>query len=150
MIHSRQFKKNINELKTFAINLAIVSKPSDIILLSGDLGVGKTTFARFFINALFKKMKIHPPTLIKSPTFPIMINYNLKKYEVFHYDFYRIKKINELKELNFFESLERNISIIEWPEIIINELKSKSYYDIKFSFVNEKIREINISHLNKK
>ena len=84
---------NLQELNFFAIKLAAINKPPDIILLQGDLGTGKTTFARLLIKALYYKMNIKPPTSIKSPTFPIMISYDLKKYELYHYDLYRLKKI---------------------------------------------------------
>ena len=140
------FNANLHELNVFAKKLATINKPSDIILLKGELGTGKTTFARYLINALFHKIKIAPPTSIKSPTFPIMISYDLKKYELYHYDFYRLKKNIELYELDVFENFANNISIIEWPEILINELVNKNYYHIKFSFIDSDTRKIQINH----
>ena len=53
-------------------------------------------------------MKIIQPKSIKSPTFPIMISYDLKKYELYHYDFYRLKSFLELKELGIFENFKQN------------------------------------------
>ena len=76
------FNTNIEELEIFAKKLATITKASDIILLQGELGTGKTTFARLWINALYHKAGIPPPSSIKSPTFPIMISYDLKNYEV--------------------------------------------------------------------
>ena len=140
------FETNLKGLNAFAKKLAAVNKPSDIILLQGDLGTGKTTFARLLINALCHKMKIAQPASIKSPTFPIIISYNLIKYELYHYDLYRLKKNIELHELDIFENFKNNISIIEWPEILMKELKKKSYYYIKFSFINSDMRQIQINH----
>ena len=143
------FKTNLQELNKFAEKLAEINNPSDIILLKGELGVGKTTFTRFLINALHRKMKISLPSSIKSPTFPILITYDLKDYEIYHYDLYRLKNVKELYEFDMFENFKNNISIIEWPEILINELKKENYYYIKFSFVNNSIREIKFNHNNK-
>ena len=140
------FNTNLKELNIFAKKLAIINKPSDIILLQGELGTGKTTFARFFINALHYNMKITPPASIKSPTFPIMISYDLKKYELYHYDLYRLKKNKELQELDIFENFKNNISIVEWPEILMKELEGEKYYFINFSFVDSNTRNIQINH----
>ena len=129
------FDTNLQGLDTFAKKLAAINKPSDIVLLQGELGTGKTTFARMLINALCHKMKIIPPTSIKSPTFPIMISYDLKKIEIFHYDLYRLKNTEELKELSLFENFTNNISIIEWPEILMKGLEKLNYYSIIFSFI---------------
>ena len=140
------FNVNLEELNTLAIKFAAINKPSDIILLQGELGVGKTTFARFWINAFYNKMKIPIPLFIKSPTFPIMINYDLKKYELYHYDLYRLKSAEELHELNIFENFTNNISIIEWPEILMKKLEKKDYYIIKFSFLDDNTRHIEFNH----
>ena len=64
-------------LKSCAINLANNTNIGDIFLLTGDLGVGKTTFTRFFINSLYDKYSIEKPKNIKSPSYPILINYPL-------------------------------------------------------------------------
>ena len=140
------FNANLQQLNKFAENLAAINKPSDIILLQGELGTGKTTFTRFWINALYQKKKISPPFPIKSPTFPIMISYNLNDYEVYHYDLYRLKNTKELHELDIFENFAQNITIIEWPEIVMKKLKKKSYYIIKFLFKNVSTRQIIFNH----
>ena len=140
------FDTNLQGLDTFAKKLAAINKPSDIVLLQGELGTGKTTFARMLINALCHKMKIIPPTSIKSPTFPIMISYDLKEYELYHYDLYRLKKNKELQELDIFENFKNNISIVEWPEILMKELEGENYYFINFSFVDSNTRNIQINH----
>ena len=144
------FKKDLQELGDLTEKLSNIIKPKDIVLLYGEIGVGKTTFTRSLINAFYKKNKKKSPTFIKSPTFPIMISYDLKEYEICHYDFYRIKNIKELDEINFFENYNNNISIIEWPEILIKKLKKYSYYIIKINFINNTTREIEINHSNKK
>ena len=140
------FNANLQQLNKFAENLAAINKPSDIILLQGELGTGKTTFTRFWINALYQKKKISPPFSIKSPTFPIMISYNLNDYEVYHYDLYRLTNSKELHELDIFENFAQNITIIEWPEIVMKKLKKERCYIIKFLFKNVSTRQIIFNH----
>ena len=57
-------------------------------------------------------------TEVTSPTFNIMNEYNIKDFSIKHYDLYRLKSVNELKDLNLFENNNKAILFIEWPEII--------------------------------
>jgi len=139
---------NLLGLKSFANNLAIDTNIGDIYLLSGDLGVGKTTFTRFFINALFDKYKMNKPKNIKSPSYPILINYPMLNFEIYHYDLYRLKDKKELLELEFFENFKKNISLIEWPEIIINDFNFTNYHLINLKFINLNQRRINYQHFD--
>ena len=143
------FECNLSELKDFSKKLSTKTEVGDIYLLDGDLGSGKTTFARFFINALSDKEKIIRPDTIKSPSFPIMINYPFLDYEIYHYDLYRLKNKNELSEIGFFEFLEHNISIVEWPDLVINNFKLSNYYIIKFKFIDINKRLITFDHSEK-
>ena len=143
-----EFECDLSELKSFANNLAIDTNIGNIYLLSGDLGVGKTTFTRFFINALFDKYQINNPVNIKSPSYPILINYPLLNFEIYHYDFYRLKNKKELSEIEFFENFGKNISLIEWPEIIINDLNLNNYYLINFKFINSNKRKIKYQYFD--
>ena len=142
-----EFESDLEQLNSFSLKLAHKTKVGDLFLLSGVLGVGKTTFARALINSLYDIYNLTKPEKINSPSFPIMINYSLKDCEIYHYDFYRLKNKNELKEIGFFEELEKNITIIEWPEII--EKKINNYYKIKFSIIDQHIRKIILSHSTK-
>ena len=73
----------------------------------------------------------------------------MKDCEIFHYDLYRLKDKNELLEVNLFENLEKNISIIEWPEIIINNFIFNKYYLFEFEFIDINKRFIKIMHSEK-
>ena len=88
------------------------TKKSDLILLKGDLGSGKTTFAQFFIQHLTNA------TNIQSPTFSIVNIYHGRNCSIWHYDLYRLKHPEELYEIGVEESISNGISIIEWPELI--------------------------------
>ena len=115
----------------------------NIICLFGELGSGKTTFARSIIKAIYKKYNSEPPHSIKSPSFPILITYEVNNIEIYHYDLYRISNTNELFELNIFENLANAITLIEWPEIILKELKNKKYFSVKFDIIDSFSRNIN-------
>ena len=103
-------------------------------MIKGELGAGKTTLSRFIINNLFFLNKINNPDSIKSPTYPILITYNLNSYEIYHYDFYRIKNITELEELDFFENIQNSITLIEWPELLLNLPLKNNYYLVNLDF----------------
>ena len=101
MFNLLKTKTNLKQLEIIAKKLASKSLIGDIYLLSGELGSGKTTFIRFFIYSIFARHLIKKPNSIKSPSFPIMINYPIKNFEVFHYDLYRLKNIKEISVVNF-------------------------------------------------
>ena len=109
MFNLLKTKTSLKQLEIIAEKLASKSLIGDIYLLSGELGAGKTTFIRFFIYSIFARNLIKKPSSIKSPSFPIMINYPVKNFEIFHYDLYRLINTSELKELNISENLKQNI-----------------------------------------
>ena len=115
----------------------------NIICLFGELGSGKTTFARSVIRSIYKKQNTEAPYSIKSPSFPILITYEVNNIEIYHYDLYRISNTSELFELNIFENLQNSITLIEWPEIVLKELNSKKYFSVKFDIIDSFSRKIN-------
>tara|TARA_Y100001970_G_scaffold24404_1_gene29006 strand:+ start:4249 stop:4692 length:444 start_codon:yes stop_codon:yes gene_type:complete len=130
-------------LEKFCENISQNLDRGNIICLFGELGSGKTTFARSIIKSIYRKNTSLAPSSIKSPSFPILITYEVKNIEIYHYDLYRISNSNELFELNIFENLENSITIIEWPEIILKELKSRKYFSVKFDIIDSFSRKIN-------
>ena len=150
MFNLLKTKTKLKQLEVIAKTLASKSSIGDIYLLCGELGVGKTTFIRFFINSIFDRNLIKRPNLIKSPSFPILINYPIKNFEVFHYDLYRLKNENEIQELNIIENLKENITLIEWPQMIINNLQIENYFLINLEIINPSERIIKITHTHNK
>ena len=136
---------NLKDLEIFAKKFALNLKKGSLVLFKGDLGSGKTTFIRFIINSLFEINKLNKPAQIKSPSFPILLTYDLKNYEIYHFDFYRIQNLSELKELDIFENLSNSISFIEWPEIILENFTNINYYLIAMKIVTDKTRKMNLS-----
>ena len=106
------YLKNIESTKSLALKFSKIISKSILISLDGELGIGKTTFARFLINFLAKK-KIK----VLSPTFPIVQVYDLANFKIWHFDFYRIKNKNELFNLDF-ETALNDLVIVEWSKII--------------------------------
>ena len=138
---------DISEIQSFTLKICKNLKVGDVLMLKGDLGAGKTTFSRFVINNLYILKDLPKPKSIYSPTYPILFTYGLDDYEIYHYDFYRIKNIHEVEELDFFENLENSITLVEWPELLINLPFKKKYYLINFKLYSETKREINIQYI---
>jgi len=133
---------DLNGLEKFCNNLSQNIIVGNLICLFGELGSGKTTFARHLINSIYKNQKKEPPESIKSPSFPILLTYELNNFEIYHYDLYRISKSSELVELNIFEELNNSITLIEWPEIILNSLKDYNYFSVNLSILDLNKRKV--------
>ena len=131
---------NLEGLKKFCENVSLYLKKGDIICLSGDLGSGKTTFSRYLIKSIYKNQNKEPPNIIKSPSFPILLTYELSNFEIYHYDLYRVSKDSELIHLNIFEELNNSITLVEWPETILDSLQNYNYFSIHFDILDEHTR----------
>ena len=136
---------DLSELEKLASNLCNDICVGDIYLFQGELGAGKTTLVKLLINNLYLLNNLSKPASIASPTFPILITYDLNSSQIYHYDLYRIKNLKELEELDFFENLNNNITFIEWPEMLITLPLNKKYYLINLDIISETKRKINIS-----
>lgn len=91
--------------------VARAALPGDVIALSGELGSGKTAFARGFIRALTA-----PAEEVPSPTFTLVQTYSADGRTIYHFDFYRIDDPAEAWEIGIEEAFAGGITLIEWPE----------------------------------
>ena len=124
--------KSLDHLNLLSNKIADRISKNDCILLIGDIGVGKTSFARNFINYLQKKNEIKQ-TEVLSPTFNLLYEYEIKKLKVMHYDLYRIKNSQELDQLGIFKENFDSIKIIEWPELVETKVKNRLEIYISYS-----------------
>ena len=137
-------EKSTREL---AEKLTSYFKGGEYIFLYGEMGVGKTTFVKYFINKFQtdEKLKL---TEVTGPTFNLLNEYETNNFTIKHYDLFRIKNIKEIKDLNIFEKKEKIITIVEWPQLLKNSNKTKSL-DLLFTYENElKNRRVEIKGLN--
>ena len=138
---------SISNLKKLSINIKKKILPGEFILLYGEMGSGKTTFARFLINNYEKDNKIKKSEVL-SPTFNISFEYNIKNFLIKHYDLYRLKQESEIGNIGLFEDTEKSITLVEWPELI--KKKPKNRIDIFFKYTkNLNKRLINIRCLGR-
>ena len=125
---------SIKDLQKFTIRISEIILPGDYLFLSGEIGVGKTTFARQLINTFELKYNIKKSEVL-SPTFNILFEYELKNFIFKHYDLYRLKNVEEIKNLELFENEEKSITLIEWPELIKN--KPTNRIDLFFKYTQD-------------
>ncbi len=102
----------------------------------------KLIFARNFINALSLE-----PQDVLSPTFNLVYSYDSKKGEIFHFDLYRLKSVEELENIGFFDALKNGICLIEWPEIAEKYLQ-KNYLEIEIKFAGNAEESTSCLHAN--
>ena len=137
-----------SEKKTEELANQFISKikPGDIIFLYGELGVGKTTFVRFLINK-FQKNNGLEITEVTSPTFNLLNEYQINKIKINHFDLFRLKSPDEIKDLNLFDNISNTITLIEWPQII--QEKPKNLIELTFEYEDDyQSRSVQIKGLN--
>jgi len=110
---------NVGETIKLGKKIAKIAKQGDIICLKGDLGTGKTTLARSFIQYLTNSNKV------LSPTFPMLLSYEYNNNIIWHYDMYRLEQPGDVWNIGLEDALNNGIIIIEWPEIIEHLLPRK-------------------------
>jgi len=152
LIATRSGKINISkekDTKLIAERLCKHINLGDFILLTGNLGVGKTTFIKYIINSL-QRINRQKLSEVPSPTFNITNEYQIKKILIKHFDLYRIKNEKELNNLGIQENLKKQITLVEWPEII-KKLKIKNSISLIFKYnKNYTERYLTIISTNKK
>ena len=126
------------ETKKFGKNLASHLKKGDIIVLTGDLGSGKTKLTEGILSSFNLENEI------SSPTFTIVNEYTNENVNIYHFDVYRLEDSSEFYEIGGY--FDKGICIIEWGEMI-KDVLPKSYIQICFekSDEDENIRILNIN-----
>ena len=136
-----------SEKKTeeFASKFLKKIKPGCSIFLYGEIGVGKTTFIRYLINK-FQKINKLEITEVTSPTFNLLNEYQINEFKINHYDLFRLKSVEETKNLNLFDDSKNTINLIEWPQMV--KEKPKNLIELVFEYGKDHVtRSVQIKGL---
>ena len=117
--------------KKIAEKIANKVKKNTTLLFYGNIGIGKTTFIRYLINYLQIKNNLEI-TEIPSPTFNIINEYKINSLIIRHFDLYRVKDKKELNNIGINENTEDYARLIEWPDILGENLDST--FTLKFEY----------------
>ena len=137
--------KNENETREFAKNLASILKKGDVIVLSGELGAGKTKF----VEGILEHFNLQDE--ISSPTFTIVNEYQNDEINIYHFDLYRLSDIYEFENIGGEEYFNKGICIFEWGELI-EDILPNDYIKIKFERIGneDNYRKLNIETFGEK
>ena len=110
-------------------------KGGEFVFLYGEMGVGKTTFVKYFINE-YQKINDLKQTEITSPTFSLLNEYQVKDIRIKHYDLFRINRKEDINNLDIFEKDNKLITLIEWPQLIADKQDIKPI-TLTFNYLNQ-------------
>ena len=134
-----EFVYSYNTIDNFAKKIIPLLKYK-LVFLEGELGSGKTTLIKQFCKELGFKNQV------KSPTFPLLNIYKNNEKNIYHADLYRLKNIDEINELGFYEVMERNNwFFVEWPELLYGVIDFP-YTKIKIKNVDDISRIVTLTH----
>ena len=121
--------------KELAKEFAKYLKGGEFVFLYGEMGVGKTTFVKYFINE-YQKINNLTQTEITSPTFSLLNEYQVKDIRIKHYDLFRINRKEDINNLDIFEKDNKLITLIEWPQLIADKQDIK-FINLTFNYLNQ-------------
>jgi len=128
--------KDIKEASDFILK----NIKNKILLICGEVGSGKTTL----VKQICEKLEVTDN--VSSPTYTLINEYNSHNGLVIHMDLYRIENKEDVNSLGLFEYFDKHFVIIEWPEIIINDLDC-NHSVLKIEYLNKDKRKINLTNI---
>lgn len=130
------------EMAKFAGQIATIAKMGDVLLLDGELGVGKSFFSRSFINHL-AQVQLGKKIEVPSPTFTLVQIYDQFKTPIWHFDLYRLSTPDEAYELGLDDAIKTAICLIEWPSRLHGDVPISSL-NILFKHDGEQSRNLEL------
>ena len=137
---------SLKKTEKLAVKISKKLKPGNIVFLYGEMGVGKTTFIKYIIQEFQKKNNLKQ-TEVTSPTFNLLNEYKIKEIKINHYDLFRLKSNEEVKNLDLFVDTKDTITLIEWPQIIKEKPRNLIEFIFEYKDNHEK-RFLNIKGLD--
>ena len=129
MMESTLIIQDEKALEALAARIAPLLKTGDVVTLVGDLGAGKTTFARALINSLSAQ-----PEEVPSPTFTLVQVYDFPQISIWHFDLYRLEeKAMDILELDWDDARRNGVCLVEWPDRL-GSLLPRDRLEIKIDF----------------
>jgi len=124
-----------NLTKELAKEFTKYLKGGEFVFLYGEMGVGKTTFVKYFINE-YQKINNLTQTEITSPTFSLLNEYQVKDLRIKHYDLFRINRKEDINNLDIFEKDNKLITLVEWPQLVADKQDVK-FIALTFNYLND-------------
>jgi len=127
-----QFVSLSDENATLALGAKLMKflSPGHTVALTGDLGAGKTTLVRGMLQSVLGEIEV------PSPTFTLVQTYEVRNFEVWHCDMYRLERPQDGYELGLLDAFEDAVCLIEWPDKIA-PLLPKDIFEVDFQFEGE-------------
>jgi len=138
--NSKNIHTSASESETFELakRLAESFQGQEIVFLTGELGAGKTVFAKGIASGL----GLEDVNQVCSPSFTL-VNIYQAKYPIYHIDLYRLRKNSEIEDLGWEDYFDRGVIIVEWAEKLKMELEA---IRISIEVLNDETRKITIKH----
>ena len=124
--------KGVSDTERLASQISDAARVGDLLCLSGDLGAGKTTFARAFIWARGQRAGVEVGE-VPSPTFTLAQVYELPDASIWHFDLFRLESAEETMELGIWDALQDGICLVEWPDRL-PQIEIAARLDLSFEF----------------
>ncbi|MEH6674218.1 MAG: tRNA (adenosine(37)-N6)-threonylcarbamoyltransferase complex ATPase subunit type 1 TsaE [Sulfitobacter sp.] len=128
--------QDADQTARLAVTLGRVLTAGDVVLLTGDVGAGKTHFARALIQSL-----LDVPEDVPSPTFTLVQTYDTRDAAIWHADLYRLTSVYEIEELGLTDAFSDAICLVEWPDRL-GDVRPEDALDLTLTVTGDDTRRL--------